>query len=252
MSQSKSFANTACRAALMLGITCCAAPGIASASEVTYLVTGSVTNVTNVGGALPTSLENVADGTSFTLAFTEDTSISPQAGGTANAAVYLGAITQASFQIGGTTALQGTAADLTVLADLFNSAASTYSTQFAFGTETGDLSGVTGVVARGVLFQNITSSAPLGLYQTALTIPGPLPLSADNMFLQLNYTDYVNGVATSDKVGAIVANVTSIAPVPLPASAWLLLSGVVAALCVRGAAVGAGLGSPAAGRPALS
>ena len=251
MSLSKSFANTARRAALMLGIACCAAPGLASASPITYVVTGSVTDVTNVGGALPASVENVASGAAFTLTFTQDTSIPPQSGSNANAAAYPDAITQASFQIGGMTILQG-AASLDILANLYNAGTATYSTEYAFSTDTVDLTGFSGIIARGSLFQNLTSASPLGFYQSALSADGPLPVGPNNMFLQLNYTDYVNGVATSDRVGAIVANVTLIEPVPLPASVWLLLSGVVAALFLRGLGTRTGFRLPAAESPALS
>ncbi len=251
MSLPKSLANTARRATLMLGIACCAAPGLASASQIAYLVTGSVTDVTNVGGALPASVENAANGTAFTLTFTQDTAIPAQSGSNANAAAYSEAITQASFQIDGTTVLQGSAS-LDILADFYNGGTATYSTQYAFTTDTVDLAGFTGIIARGSLFQNLSSSSPLGFYQSALSVAGPLPVGPNNMFLQLNYTDYVNGVATSDKVGAIVANVTSIEPVPLPASVWLLLSGAAAALCARGLGARSGLRRPAAESPALS
>jgi hypothetical protein len=218
---------------IVLAMALIGAPLAASAGSVTYEVTGTINNIENVSGLIPSQFSGVLDGDTFTFIYSVNTSASPSG---CPSCVYNSAVSQASVSFGGSVpeALpvgSGNSVPIVQASADQTNGSSIYSTEYAALTATDGVSPTfTGIQTGASIHLVASSSQPLGIYsesQLESVVPNPFSpaaANAENLFA-LEFTNYVNGISTESPAD-ISGTISSIQVVPLPAAAWLMLSGL--------------------------
>jgi hypothetical protein len=221
---------------VLVPIALLGAPLAANAALVTYQVDGTINEVSNTFGGLPSGFSSASTGEQLVLTFTVDTSTAPNYGSTANSASYANAVVSETATIGGTTLTPSIAGGqpssvVGIMADQASGsgAGTVYTTQYEVIAGSTQPANYTGVDPSWELNESIGTRSPTGFYTNASLSDAPLSLFqiGQNGFAEiyLNYDGYVNGSYTAEN-SLIRADVTSISAVPIPASVWLLVSGI--------------------------
>jgi hypothetical protein len=200
-------------------------PGAAIASPVTWRVTGSVYNAPeNSGGGLPAG---ILVGDSVLLDYTFETTTADQAPADTTLGVYNGALTFISLNVGGGKFVANYAVEsvnnIQVYDDYFNG--SYYVDMYGF-------QGRSAAVQNGfqVDVNSGWGSSGVTLPVTPLTsdaLPAAPPFADQQItWRTISLYEFANGqFVQQDSIDWMITAHTT-APVPLPAAAWLLLSGM--------------------------
>ncbi len=210
--------------ALVLFGLALSAGGLAKAATINWRVTGTLTNVSQSGIPLPVS---ISAGQQYVLDFSFDpqvanSSLQPAVG------QYFGAVQSGATLSTATAALNFVfGGDITVIND--ERIGPEFRDGLGIGLSTALPANFTGILWWGsVAFERqVPGPAPIAPFDST-ALPVDIPDITPFYFrqLQLRYAQYLNGSLVGSEV--VFGSVDSLQAVPIPAAAWLLLSGLAA------------------------